>query len=227
MYYVVNDVETSGRHRWYHDVVSCGLVVLDHDFNIVNKFYQECCPWMPKHFDVETVEIHGLALQHLMQQQSSYQMCINILHFLDTYRDKSKIISYVPFVYHAQNRFDFLFMYNLFLKNGLEFSFRKMFHRQHSFSTLKMARELGYESNDLKAWASRMGEYLDHHNALADTVLTAKLFKHFMLKGVALESGLEIKKSEMITDDDEKPKRKTKKEKEDICNSDMLNFSQV
>lgn len=227
MYYIINDVETSGRHKWYHDVISCGLVVVDERLNIIDKFYQECCPWMPKHFDHETVEIHGLSLPHLLQQQSSYQMCINILHFLNKYRNQLRI-EYLPFIYHAINRFDFNFMDNLFLKNGLEFSFRKVFHRQHSFSTIKMAREMGYEANDLKSWAGRMGEYLDHHNALADTVLTAKLFIHFMKKGMTLESGLEVKKSELYVDaHDEnnnvvKRPRKSKKENEEICNSSNM-----
>jgi DNA polymerase III epsilon subunit-like protein len=223
-YYIVCDVETSGRHRWYHDVVSCGLVVVDADFKIIDKWYQECSPWMPKHFDDETTAIHGLSLGYLLQQQSSYQMCVNILHFLDAYRDKNQIV-YRPFIYHALNRFDFNFMENLFLKNSLEFSFRKMFHREHSFSTLKMARDLGYDSNDLKSWAGRMGEYLDHHNALSDTMVTAKLFRYFMLKGLSLNSGFEIKKSDIIVDasDDvadepQKKKRKNKKENEvDIC----------
>jgi DNA polymerase III epsilon subunit-like protein len=226
MFYIVNDVETSGRHRWWHDVVSCGLVVLDHNLNIIDKFYEECCPWYVKNFDHETVDIHGLSLNYLMRQQSSYQMCINILHFLDRYREKDRIV-YRPFIYHALNRFDFNFMDNLFLKNGLEFSIRKMFHRHHSFSTIRMARQLGYENNDLKSWASRIGEHLDHHNALSDTILTAKIFRHFMLKGVSLDSGLEVKKSEIESDEEIRPKRKTKNDNEDICKLDMLSFSQA
>jgi DNA polymerase III epsilon subunit-like protein len=219
MYYIVNDNETSGRHHWWHDVVTCGLVVLDEDFRIVNKFYEECSPWMPKNFDHETVEIHGKSLDYLMRQQSPKQMCINMLHFLNDYRDKNQIV-YMPFIYHALNRFDFKFMDSMFLKNGLEFSFRKMFHWQHSFSTIRMARQLGYSNNGLDEWGLRLGKRFMHHNALDDAFIAAEVFAYLMSKGIQLDLGFEIKKSEI--DDNEKPTKK--KTNEDLCNSDMLNF---
>lgn len=228
MYYFINDVETSGRHKWYHDVVSCGLVVLDESFSVVDKFYGECCPYNVKHFDLETVAVHGLSLNHLQQQQSSHDLCVNVLLFLDQYRDKTKLVSYVPFVYHAQNRFDFLFMYNMFLKNGLEFSFRKMFHRQHSFSTIKMARQLGMADNGLDIWASRIGEYFEHHNSLSDAMMAAKVLRHLVLNlGATLDSGFEIKKAEMIADDDvddSHKKKKRKKVDEDLCSNLTMQF---
>jgi DNA polymerase III alpha subunit (gram-positive type) len=156
MYFIVNDVETSGRHRWYHDVISCGLVVLDDGLNVIDKFYEECCPWYLKSFDERTVEFHGMTIPYLRRQQSSESMCINILHFLNKYRDQDRIV-YRPFLYHAINKFDFLLMENLFLKNNLEFSFRKMFHGQQAFSTIFLARQMGYATNGLDVWAERIG----------------------------------------------------------------------
>jgi DNA polymerase III epsilon subunit-like protein len=185
-------------------------VVLNDKQDIIDTFYDECCPWYPKSFDEETVQFHGMSLSYLKRQQSSYNMCIKILHFLNKYRDENKIV-YRPFIYHALNRFDFLFMENLFLKNGLEFSFRKIFHRQHSFSTIKMAREFGYNDNGLDVWANRLGDRFEHHNALSDAKQAARVFQHLTWKGASLESGFEIKKSEMLDDVDDEVKQKNRR----------------
>lgn len=178
MIYVVNDVETGGRHKWWHDVVSCGLVIIDQDFNIIDTFYEKCCPWYPKNFDDETVAIHGMSLDHLKRQQSSRELCIKVLHFLNQYRNKERI-EYLPFVFHALNNFDYNFMENMFLKNDLQFSWYKLFNRCNAHSTIMMAREQGYEKNGLAEWAPRIGVRNEqHHNALNDAIICAKIFKH-------------------------------------------------
>lgn len=216
MFYSINDVETSGRSRWHHDVVSLGSVILDENLNVVDRFYGECSPWNPDTFDYDTVEIHGLSLAYLMNQQSSYDLCVEWMYFLNHYRVKEKIV-YMPFIYHALNRFDFHFVYNMFLKNDLNFSFQKLFHREHSFSTIKMAREIGITNNGLDVWASdRVMEPFDHHNSLSDALLTGKVFKWLMMNGATMESGFEIKKSDKIDDGEEDQdanahKRKKKK----------------
>jgi DNA polymerase III epsilon subunit-like protein len=227
--FIINDVETSGRHSWYHDVVSCGLVVLDSNLNIIDKFYEECCPWYPKNFDHETVEFHKFTLSHLKTQQSSLSMSLNILRFLNKYRDQNQI-TYRPFIYHALNRFDFRFMDNLFLKNGLEFYFRQIFHGQHSFSTIRMARQVGYDQNSLDEWGLRLGDRFTHHNALDDAIMASKVFKYLIEKGAYLESGLEIKKADQIESPDKDNKKVTKPKidnEELICNYDMQNYLQA
>ena len=84
-------------------------------------------------------------------------------------------------IHHSQNNFDFLFFHNMFLKNELQFSFYKMFHRDHVFSTIDIGRELMYEKNNLKAWCERINHDIgQHHNALDDAIACAKIFKFQM-----------------------------------------------
>lgn len=215
MYYIINDVETSGTHSWYHDIVSMAYVVVNEDLSIIDSFSGVCCPWDINHFNLDTVGIHGFSPEYLRYQKSSHDLCIDSLHFLNKYRNKERI-TYMPFIYHGLNRFDFRFVENWHLKNGLEFSSRKVFNRQHTFSTIKMARQLQYENNSLDVWAMRLGIRLEHHKVLSDTMAAAKLFIYLMKKGITMESGFEIKKSEILDDpsddkEENKPKEKAKR----------------
>ena len=176
-------------------MVSCGLVATDDDLNIVGKFRGECRPWNVKSFDHETVRIHGLSLDHLMRQQSPEELCIEMLYFLDQFRNKDRI-EYVPFIYHAKNRFDFWFMHNLFLKTDLIWSFRKMFHESCAYSTIKMASNMGHQGNGLKDWSQRIGFRLDHHNEMSDALGCLEVLRHLVKQGAKIEDGLETKKEE-------------------------------
>jgi hypothetical protein len=61
--------------------------------------------------------------------------------------------------------------------------------------------------------------------------MCAEVFKYLSMKGAKIENGLEIKKAEIESSEDQeykKKKRRTKKIKEeDLCNLDMLSFSQA
>lgn len=178
--FIVADFETSGRSPWHHDIISAGLCVLNDDLEIIDKFYDVCCPWNVRAFDHETTAIHGFTLEELKRCQSSLSMNYKIMNFLNPYRNKERI-EYVPFVQHSQNNFDYKFFHNFFLKNELQFSFYKMFHRDLALSTITIGRELMFERNNLKIWCERIGHEFNHHNALSDAIACAKIFRHQMI----------------------------------------------
>lgn len=180
-YKAVIDVETSGRSPWYHDMISLGLVIVNEDLNIIDRFYGLCSPWNPKSFNHETSAIHGFSLDYLMTQQSPKSLAVQALTFLNKYRNKERI-EYMNIYHHSLNRFDFKFFDNFFLKTELEFSFRKMFHRDFQFSTIEMGRELGVMDNKLSSWATLLNINLDHHNALSDAEACAIILKHQMVE---------------------------------------------
>jgi DNA polymerase III epsilon subunit-like protein len=83
-----------------------------------------------------------------------------------------------PLFYHAIKGFDYLFLDWFFRKENLEYSLYKIFTFPTSHSTVLLARSLGYEGNKLDQWAQRLSETFEHHNALDDAMMCAKLLQY-------------------------------------------------
>lgn len=171
---VAADVETTGFKTWWNDVITIGLVVYEGDSNEpAATFYDTCRPWISANFNADSKIAHGFSLEDTLQWQDPRDLCIKILHFLKAFKPS---IGYIPFIYHANNNFDFMFIQNLFVKAELQFSWYKVFNEYNTISTLTMARDMGYQGNDLKMWASRLGRDFQHHNALEDALMCGAIF---------------------------------------------------
>lgn len=173
---VAVDVETSGFKTWWHDVITIGLAVYENESQApIATFYDKCRPWMPANFNPESKIAHGFDLEDTLRWQEPRSMSVGILHFLKEFKPR---IGYIPFLYHAQNNFDFFFVQNLFIKSELQFSFYKIFNEQHTISTLIEARYAGYQGNDLKSWAARLNMTFNHHNALDDALMCGAIYNY-------------------------------------------------
>jgi DNA polymerase III epsilon subunit-like protein len=211
MIYLVADVETTGFKPWWHDVISCGLVIKNSEHETLATFYDTCKPWIPANYNPDSSIAHGFTLHEMMQFQPPELLAKKILHFIAPFRTEG---AYMPWVaHHNQMSFDFLFLQNLFVKSALQFSFYKCFNLSHAESTIQMGKAAGYDENNLKSWAMRLGKTFNHHNALDDALMCAEVYKFLTVKKGA---NLEFKSE---------PKQKAKFHKQRAGKADSSNNS--
>jgi DNA polymerase III epsilon subunit-like protein len=182
------DVETTGFKPFWHDVITIGIAVFeDNEDTPIATFYDGCRPFNPANFDEGSIVAHGFTLKETLEWQSVRQLALKVLHFLKEFYRPNQ---YFPFLYHAQNNFDYMHTQSLFINAELQFSFYKAFKESETRSTLLEARKLGYVGNKLDQWANRLNRQFVHHNALDDAIMCGMVDNYLIKHGGqdALES---------------------------------------
>jgi len=176
------DCETSGLCPIRNDIVSLAMIITDTKGKELDRFYQKCRPEFNVYYSKEAERIHGFTRDTLKGFQERRELLISLLWFLVPYLSDSSI----PFIFHANGKFDYKFVEGAFRKEDLQYSFWKVFNHSNTISTINLAKKIKwYKKNSLDAWAERLNLKLEHHNALSDTLCCKELY--FYLQGVKSE----------------------------------------
>lgn len=177
-YSFVIDFETTGFCPIRNDIISMGLVVVDDKLKVIDTLYLKFKPDIYKWMNEDNVatNVHGFKLSEMVFFPERRVSLIQLLNFLKKY--KCPLNNTRPLFYHALNGFDYLFLEWAFRKEDLNYSLWKVFDYPTSHSTVLLARSLGYEGNKLDQWASRLNEKFNHHDALDDAMMCAKLIQY-------------------------------------------------
>jgi DNA polymerase III epsilon subunit-like protein len=186
---IVCDIESTGFKHWWHDLISIGLVALDETNNVTGTFYGTCRPWWGEieHFNPDSTKAHGFTFSDSMTFQEPRKLAISVLNFLAPFRTPGQ---YSTFINHSLSDFDFFFVQSFFYKCELQFSFYKMFNHSKCVDTIRLARDAGHQGNSLSQWASRLNQSFNHHNALDDALMCARVYK-FLKESQNVESNVE------------------------------------
>lgn len=197
------DLETTGGCPIKNGICEFALVVTDRQLNVVDEFYRRVCPpdFSPQNWSIEAAEKHKFTVNEVRKHMPNEQFCYELLCFLAKYKRPDN--KPFPFVCHASPGgwviktktgtiieikiypwFDWHFLDWAMRKakfadgRTMNFSLYKIFSFSKLISTVQMGRDLGYKSNNLKAWAKRVGFKLDHHAAMSDTHACKEIFKY-------------------------------------------------
>ena len=159
MEYCAIDFETASR--WPESACSIGLVRMDGDGDVIDRFYSLICPKVPI-FDPFCTEIHHLSEEDILTAPTIAEIADDIKAF----------IADSPLVAHNA-QFDIKVLNASLASWGLDPVMNPY------FCTLSLARKVmkGEPSYRLTALAQRFGWEYDAHNALADSEICGKLFK--------------------------------------------------
>jgi DNA polymerase III epsilon subunit-like protein len=181
------DVETTGLESGYHDLVQVAIVPLDDNLNpLVGKspFYMNLCPNNPERADPRAMEVNGLDMDELLACPKDFQ----VADCLDEWFASLELPMYKKLIYLTQNApFDIPYMKNWLGMAG----FDKYFHRRGRdtmFTALAKNDEAAWKNQPipfkyvgLKNLCEVLGVPLDnHHDALADCVATARVYKELL-----------------------------------------------
>lgn len=163
-YKVFNDVETTGFSHQKNDVIVSSFIVTDEKLNELAEKTFYLRPLNPNSWTAGAEKIHKISLEQALAHADT---AIDMLWFLNPFIVANK---YAEFISHSANDFDYRCLEWLYRKQDLEFSFWKMFNKDHTSSTIKMAREkLQLPNNDLNTLCSHFNIPLNHHEAKSDT----------------------------------------------------------
>ena len=177
------DLETSGFSPMNNDVIQIAGIVAKKDGNEIVKideFNEFCRPLNPKTWSEEAqIKSHGIKLSEAIKFPHPRKILIKFLHFLLPYKHEEN--HPLLFVCHAKNHYDFKFLRLAHHKNGLEYSFNKVFNCNNYKSTIDMMSKykdvLGLENLKLSTIADYYGIELEHHEALSDVNCCFEIFK--------------------------------------------------
>lgn len=194
-YYFHCDLETTGFEFWRSSVIEIAFVVTDKHLNKIDEFVTTARPVTTtgRGYDPKTEKIHGYCFEELLQFKTQREACLEILHFLKKYLPTGTVTR--PFIYHANGSFDWTFLYIMFQLEGLNHSLDRFFGPSSHYSTMKLARMLGYfipkkdqvpviEGGDgdglgLKVLSKMINFPLVHHRALSDTDACYYILRYF------------------------------------------------
>jgi DNA polymerase III epsilon subunit-like protein len=174
------DLETTGFCPIRNDVISIGLIVLDSQLKEIESIYLKVRPdhyaWMSD--DNVATHVHGFKLSEMLFFEERRSVIVKLMNFLKPFKHEINLPR--PLFYHATNAFDYLFLEWFFRKENLQYSFWKIFNHQSSHSTVLLTRSLGFEGNKLNQWADRLSVSFNHHNALDDARMCAKILQYIL-----------------------------------------------
>ena len=172
------DIETTGFSPTKNDIIQlAGIIVKDNE--ALNSFNQFCRPYYPSNWSLGAERIHGISFNDAMGFQSPRRMVINLMNFLAPYRTKED--PFIEFICHSKNSFDYKFVLDAFIREGLGNSFYNVFKSDRYQSTINLAekcREItGLENSKLKTLADYFNIELNHHEAMSDVMACFEVYK--------------------------------------------------
>ena len=182
------DVETTGREAGFNDVVQIALLPLDETTLDPHPkfppFYQNICPTNPDRVEAEAMKVNGLDIEELMQCPSADQ----VADMMIDWKDGLGLFKGKRLIPLCQNSpFDIAFV-KAWLGNDL---YDTIFSRRGR-DTMYLAsgindafawkgQELPFHQVGLKSLCKKFGIDIDgHHDALADCIATAKLYRELL-----------------------------------------------
>lgn len=180
------DIETTGLLDAYHDIVQVAVVPLDSNLDPLDvaPFYMNIKPEHPERADPMAMQVNGLKMEELM-------VCPDQWAVADTFDDWWEGLDLGMFkklVYLTQNApFDISFMRQWLGIQGFEKYFTRR-GRDTMFTALAINDQATWKNKPipfnrvgLKDLTARFGISLDdHHDALADCLATAKVYRELL-----------------------------------------------
>lgn len=186
-YKIFVDTETTGfpeQGGWLgNDLLTWSGIITDKDLNIIKKTTLYSRPTNNYTWSDAAEEVHGISYFEAMNFPKQRQTVINIMEFIKDFRGN------IEWVEHSLNWIDWLFTFGLFYKHDLDEKFNLSFSSSYRFSTIKMARDLGYKKNKLDEWAKRLNIELVHHNSESDAMACYETYK-YLVKNKNKQEGL-------------------------------------
>lgn len=206
---IVCDLETSGSDPIKNGVISCTVLIINEDLQVIDEFIRRVCPpdLSPLTWSLEAESVHGQSIAEVSRYMSNDHFCYDLLCFLAKYKSANN--SPLPFICHASPNgkrqlhhitkkatgafdiwpwFDYHFLEWCFRKakfqNGIEmvWTFWKVISSNELISTVKMGRDAGYKKNRLNDWAERIGFNLNHHDDRSDAYCALEVYKYLVNK---------------------------------------------
>lgn len=178
------DLETTGFSPVKNDAIQLAALVAKKEgdeyikLDTINEFMRPNCreTW------TEGAErIHKISLAEALTFQHPRDALVKLLNFLVPYKHENN--EPLLFVDHSMRMFDYKFLLNAFMKEGLEQSFAKVFNPQHYESTVTIANTYkpatGLQNSKLGTVAEYFKIELDHHEASSDVNACFEIYKQF------------------------------------------------
>jgi len=183
------DVETTGRQSGFHEIIQVAIQPLDEHIEPLKgvlPFYMNIQPEYLRRIEPESMGIHKITLEDLRQSALDKMKVADLLDEWFQRLDLPYRKSLVPLAHNWAFEAGFLKDWL-----GLE-SFNRLFH-PHPRDTMGLAlsiadravfrgEKIPFQSFGLPALCNHFGiELLNHHDALADCLAEAELYKYLML----------------------------------------------
>lgn len=181
------DIETTGLIAGYHDMVQICVLPLNGDiepYDGLSPFYHKIKPLHPERIDSEAMKINGLNLEELMVCPEPHQVADYFADWVDSLGlPLGKRIAYL-----TQNApFDIAFMKLWLGATGFDNFFMRR-GRDTMFTAQALNDRAAFQGNTLpftgvglKDLTHTFGIQFDnHHDALADCIATAKVYKELL-----------------------------------------------
>lgn len=179
------DIETTGLLDAYHDIVQVAVLPLDPDLNpLGNPFYMNIKPEHPERADPIAMQVNGLDLGQLALAPDQWQAA----DAFDEWWESLDLGMFKKLVYLTQNApFDISFMRHWLGIEGFEKYFTRR-GRDTMFTALAYNDQAAWKNKPipfnrvgLKDLCGHFGIPLDdHHDALADCIATAKVYRELL-----------------------------------------------
>lgn len=178
--YIAVDIETTGFNQSKNDIIQLAAVLMDNDFNIIKEFNEFMKPVYPQYWSVKAEKIHRISIEKAMQFQDRRLALIKLMHLVKEYIDLFPL----AFIYHGKGGFDYRFLKDKFISEGLVSKFEMMFNSDQVESTVEMASKyLFSEDYKLSTLCKKFNIELNHHDALSDARACALIYRELSLNG--------------------------------------------
>ena len=178
MYKLFIDCETSGLDPVKNQVLTTALVICDENENVVSSKELKLKQIEGRIIDEKALEVNKINLaEHNEKALPIAEFCLEVEKFLTQYLSYNPPYSKVR-VYGHNVKFDLDFLKHTFNKTYVEYPFH--YHYQDTMIIAVLFKDLGVLPIDLRINLGSLCAYFginaEFHNALEDTVATAKLY---------------------------------------------------
>lgn len=169
------DTETTGLNEGIHEIVQIAIVIVDEDFNYVDKFTSLIRPMHESNIDEEALKINRLKLSDLVKAPTPLQVRNAFYQWHEEVHDGIKI---EPLGHNYS--FDQAFL-KLFFGNMYRERFYYKFRDTHVLAQALIDRgSLKVESTSLISLCDHFEIPIKAHDALGDVLATMKLYKKLL-----------------------------------------------
>lgn len=171
--YIAVDIETTGFYKFKHDIIQLAAVAVSEELEIGEVFNCYLKPIKPQYWGEDAEKVHGINVHEALAFPKRRKGLVDFLHFLKPYIESFPM----TFLYHGKNKFDYIFLKDKYLGEGLLDSFNKAFSQDLVLSTRDLAAEcLELDNYKLNTVSQKLDIELNHHEAMSDAMACAKIF---------------------------------------------------